>query len=81
MLQPTVSRLVCLGVKHPRTDFYYCQIVADLLMWGTLFDRRMGPSFTIAAGVASTVILGSESCGTHDHILLSQIQFFPILEG
>jgi hypothetical protein len=27
------------------------------------------------------VILGSKSCGTHDHILLSQIQHFPNLEG
>jgi hypothetical protein len=27
--------------------------------------------------LASTVILRSESCGTHDHILLSQIQDLP----
>jgi hypothetical protein len=36
-------------------------------------DERMGLSFTIAAGLASAVILRSESRGTHDHILLSQI--------
>jgi hypothetical protein len=31
--------------------------------------------------LASAVILGSESRGTHDHILLSQIRDFPNLEG
>jgi hypothetical protein len=39
----------------------------------------MGLSFTIAA--PSAVILGSESGGTHDHILLSQIRGSPNLEG
>jgi hypothetical protein len=33
-----------------RPDFYYCQAVAGLLMWGALSDERMGLSFTIAAG-------------------------------
>jgi hypothetical protein len=41
----------------------------------------MGLSFTIAAGLASAVILRSESRGAHDHILLSQIRDFPNLEG
>jgi hypothetical protein len=31
-------------------DFYYCQIVAGLLMWGALPDKRTGLSFTTAAG-------------------------------
>jgi hypothetical protein len=31
--------------------------------------------------LASAVILSSESCGTHDHILLSQIRDSPKLEG
>jgi hypothetical protein len=31
--------------------------------------------------LASAVILGSESCGTRDHILISQIQVFPNLKG
>jgi hypothetical protein len=33
-----------------RQDFYYCQTVAGLLAWGALSDKRMGLSFTIAAG-------------------------------
>jgi hypothetical protein len=33
-----------------RPDFYYCQTVASLLMWGALSDQRTGVSFTIAAG-------------------------------
>jgi hypothetical protein len=32
-----------------RLDFYYCQTVAGLLMWGALSDERTGLSFTIAA--------------------------------
>jgi hypothetical protein len=32
-----------------RPDFYYCQTVAGLLMWGALSDERTGLSFTIAA--------------------------------
>jgi hypothetical protein len=31
-------------------DFYYCQTVAGLLMWGALSHERMGLPFTIAAG-------------------------------
>jgi hypothetical protein len=46
-------------------------------MWGALSDERTGLSFTIAAGPAITVILGSESHGTRDHILLPQIRDFP----
>jgi hypothetical protein len=33
-------------------DFYYCQTVAGLLMGGALSDKRMGLSFTIAAGTS-----------------------------
>jgi hypothetical protein len=53
MLWPTVSWPVCLSVKHPsgapRPDFYYCQTVVGLLMWGALSDMRMGLLFTISA--------------------------------
>jgi hypothetical protein len=42
-------------------------------MWGALSDGRTGLSFAII----SAVILGSESRGTREHILLSQIRDFP----
>jgi hypothetical protein len=32
-----------------RPDFYYCQTVAALLMWGVLSDKRAGLPFTIAS--------------------------------
>jgi hypothetical protein len=41
----------------------------------------MGLSFTIAVDFASAVILGSESRGTYDHILLSQIRDSTNLRG
>jgi hypothetical protein len=40
----------------------------------------MDVSFTIA-GLVSTVILRSESCGTHDQFLLSRIRDSPNLKG
>jgi hypothetical protein len=55
MLRPTVSRPVCLGIKH-RSGTYdqifstVRQLVGGLLMWGALFDDRTGLSFTIAPG-------------------------------
>jgi hypothetical protein len=33
-----------------RPDFYHCQTVAGLLMWGALSNERTGLSFTIAPG-------------------------------
>jgi hypothetical protein len=33
-----------------RPDFYYCQTIEGLLMWGALSDERTSLSFTIAAG-------------------------------
>jgi hypothetical protein len=48
-----------------RPDFYYCQTVVGLLMWGALSDERTGLSFTVAAGPRQR--------GTRDHIFLSQI--------
>jgi hypothetical protein len=77
MLLSTVSRPVCLGVKHSYGAkyhiFYNCQRVAGLLMCGAHSYKRTDRLFTIAVGLASAVILGSDFHGTHDHILLSQI--------
>jgi hypothetical protein len=58
MLRPTVSRPVCLGIKHPsgaydqiffsvRNMEYVWQF---LIPWVTLSDERMGLSFVCAAG-------------------------------
>jgi hypothetical protein len=53
MLRPTVSRQVSLAIKHHlglRPNFYYCQTVAGLLIWGAVSDERTSLSFTIVAG-------------------------------
>jgi hypothetical protein len=60
-----------------RPDFYYCQTVAGLLMWGALSDERTGLSFTVALGPRRADNFGSESRGTCGHNLLSQIRDFP----
>jgi hypothetical protein len=60
-----------------RPDFYYCQTVADLLIWGAFPDERTGLSFTTAAEPRQR----SHSRGTRDHILLSQIRDSPNLKG
>jgi hypothetical protein len=43
--------------------------------------RRWVCHLQLLLGLASAFILRSESHGTHDHILLSQIRDFPNLEG
>jgi hypothetical protein len=48
-----------------------------LFMWGALSDERTGLPFVYAAALTSAVFLGSESLGTRNHILLSQIWDFP----
>jgi hypothetical protein len=52
-----------------RRDFYYCQTVAGLLMWDALSVCRL----QLLLALASAVLFGSDSIGTRDHILLSQI--------
>jgi hypothetical protein len=54
-----------------RKDFYYCQTVAGLLTRGRVCRLQL------LLALVSAVILGSESRGTRDHILLSQIRGFP----
>jgi hypothetical protein len=48
-------------------------------MWGSLSDEKIELYLLLA--LASGVILGSESRGTHCHILLSHILDFRNLEG
>jgi hypothetical protein len=51
--------------------------VAGLLMWGFSLTRGRVYRLQMLLALASAVILGSESRGTRDHILLSQIWDFP----
>jgi hypothetical protein len=47
-------------------------------MLGALSEEKTGLLFTILLDLASAFILGSETHGTRDHILLSQIRNFPL---
>jgi hypothetical protein len=80
MLRPTVSRPVCLGIKHPSgaydqifvtvRHFRVCSCGALSLTRGRVCRLQL------LLVLASAIILGSESRGTRGHILLSQFRDF-----
>jgi hypothetical protein len=84
MLQPTVSR-PSPGVKHPFDPYDQIFIIVRQLRvcWcGALsLTRERVCHLQLLLVFASAVILGSESRGTRDHILLYQIRDYPNLEG
>jgi hypothetical protein len=73
----TVSRPVCLGMKHPSGAYDQVFVTVRQLQvcsCGALsLTRGWVCRLQLLLALASAVILGSESHGTCDHILLSQI--------
>jgi hypothetical protein len=82
MLRPTVNRLVYLEINHPSGA--YDQIFISVrhlhVCWYGALSLTRGRvcRLQLLLVLASAVILGSESHGTRDQILLSQIRDFPI---
>jgi hypothetical protein len=78
MLRPTGSRPASLGIKHSTGSYdqVFITVIQFQVCWyGALsLTRRQVCRLQLLLILVSVVILGSESHGTRNHILLSQIQ-------
>jgi hypothetical protein len=84
ILRLAVSRPVCLGIKHTSGAYEQIFVTVRLLRicsCGALSLTRRRVCrlrcLQMLLALSSAVILGSESLGTRDHILVSQIRDFP----
>jgi hypothetical protein len=60
--------------------FYFSLTVVGLLMWGAHSDGGLVCPLQLLLTLASAVVLGSESSGTHEHIFLPLIRDSQNLE-
>jgi hypothetical protein len=82
MLRSTVSWPVCFGVRHPSGahDQILITIRQLRVCWFGVSSRMSERvcNLQLPLGLVSTVFLGFESSGIHDHVLLSQTWDSPI---